>query len=486
MLDLKSYGFSNVTNRVFEIFEEISKIPRGSGNMKKIADYCEQFATKLGLKFVRDSADNVVIFKNGSKGYETAKPLILQGHLDIVCQSTEECDIDFLKDGLEIHKDGDFIRAKGTTLGADNGIAVAYIMAILENSNLTHPPIEAVLTTDEEIGLLGANALDTSILKAKKMINLDSESDDILTVSCAGGQDVILNLPVSFFETDGDQLTLSIKGLLGGHSGVEIHKQRTNANILMGELLAYLNENCEFNIVSINGGTKPNAIPQSSRAKICTNDKEKILHWLQNFKSLRLSEIKKTEPDLCLDIKEEPHDKISCFDNRTTLEIINLLTTVPNGVIKMSDEIEGLVETSLNLGILATENDTVKTHHALRSNKETELKNLTEKVLNIGKKLEAKAEVFGFYPPWEFKKDSPLRELYKKCYKETFQKEIKVEAIHAGLECAVFSSTIENLDCISVGPDMQDVHTPNEKLNIKSAAVTFELLLKVLFESCNL
>ena len=486
MLDLKNFNLSAISQKVFKYFEEISAIPRGSGDMKKIADYCEIFAQNKGFRYSRDNADNIVIFKDGANGGENAEPMILQGHLDIVCQCTPDREIDFLNKGLTIFRDGDFIKADGTTLGGDNGIAIAYILAILESTDIPHPPIEAVLTTDEEIGLLGANALDTGILKSKKMINLDSESDDTLTVSCAGGQDVVFKLPYKTQKKTGCKLSLGVKGLLGGHSGVEIDKGRINANVLMGKILNYLHEECDFDIISINGGKKPNAIPDTASAEICTPRPEQLLLWVQNYLTLNEAKIKTSEPDFCLELKKEADGEYECFDNKTKNNLLYLLQKTPDGVVKMSEEIKGLVETSLNLGILSTESDFITFHHALRSNKKAKLRNLAEQVINIGKKAQAEPQVFGFYPPWEFNADSHLRELYKKCYKEQFGKEIKVEAIHAGLECAVFSSTIKDLDYISVGPNMYDVHTPNEKLSISSAVSTFELLLKVLKRSCKL
>lgn len=483
MLDLKKYNLTPAAEKVFGFFEEISAIPRGSGNMKKIADYCENFAQKFGLKYVRDEADNVVIFKEGTCGFEHNEPIILQGHLDIVCQRTDDSNIDFQNDGLEIYCEGDYIKAHGTTLGADNGIAVSFVLAILSQDDIPHPPIEAVFTTDEEIGLLGANALDTTILKSKKMINLDSETDDVLTVSCAGGQDVVLRLPLSYKTSHGCKITIGFKGLLGGHSGVEIHKGRTNADVLLINTLSRLKENCAFDIISVTGGSKPNAIPQGATAVISASNPQTVISALE---SMDWSQIEACEPDFRLEISTEDPGNHTCLSDKTYEKLIGFLTHTPNGVIKMSEEIEGLVETSLNLGILSTEKDFITAHFALRSNKEVSLKALCEQVVNTADKYDVMSEVFGFYPPWEYRADSPLRELYKKCYKDLFQKEIRVEAIHAGLECAVFSSTIKDLDCISVGPNMQDVHTPNEKLEIPSTIRTFDLLLKVLSECSNL
>lgn len=480
MLDLTAYNFSKNEFLVFKYFEELSTIPRGSGNMQKIADYCVAFAEKFYLNYYRDAFNNVVIFKDGTNGYEAAEPIILQGHLDIVCQKTNERQIDFLTDGLKIYRDDDFIKADGTTLGGDNGIAVAYILAILASDDIPHPPIEAVLTTDEEIGLIGAGGLDKTILKAKKMINIDSESDDVLTVSCAGGEDVIFKIPLKTTKKDGTLITLSIGGLLGGHSGVEIDKERTNANMLLGKLLKFLDENHKISLISVAGGTKENAIPNSATATICCENAENLLLHIDTFKTLYLGNIKKSEPDAFIKVEKGEAGSFTCMDTRTKENIITLLTKTPNGVIKMSEEIEGLVETSLNLGVLKTEGDTITAVFALRSNKENALNDLSDQIVAIGKKLNAETETDGFYPPWEFNPNSPLRELYKKCYKEQNGKEIRVEAIHAGLECAVFSANMPGLDCISVGPNLFDVHTVNEKLSISSTAKTFNLLLKVL------
>ncbi|MBE6787198.1 MAG: aminoacyl-histidine dipeptidase [Ruminococcaceae bacterium] len=481
MLDLKTLDLNNNQNKVFEYFKEICAIPHGSGNMEKIADYCKNFAQKHSFQYIRDNSNNLVIFKNGTLGLENAQPIILQGHIDMVCQCESDTVIDFEKDGLEIYNEGDFIKAKGTTLGGDNGIAVAYIMTILSSTDIPHPPIEAIFTTDEEIGLLGANALDTSILKAKKMINLDSESDDILTVSCAGGQDTVLKLPFTTQEKSGAVITLTIDGLLGGHSGVEINKGRVNANILMARILNHLLCTCEFNIVSVNGGTKLNAIPSSSTAQIITNNQSAVIEELNNYRNTLYAELKSRENDISIDYKVDNYTAL-CLDDNSTTNLLNLLNIVPNGIMEMSAEIEGLVETSLNLGVLKTNQNTVSLAFALRSSKKSAMKYLENRLISVAKTVGATCDVSGYYPPWEYNENSPLREIYKKCYKEQNGCDIKVEAIHAGLECAVFSSTIKDLDCISVGPNMFDVHTPKEKLSISSAVKTFNLLLKVLSE----
>lgn len=480
MLDLKDLKLNSIEDKVFEYFQNICDIPHGSSNRVPIADFCESFAKSHNFKFIHDSENNVIIFKDGQNGLENTQPIILQGHLDMVCQATDDKEINFLTQPIEIMRDGDYITADGTTLGADNGIAVAYILAILDSSDICHPPIEAIFTADEEIGLLGANALDTSVLSAKRMINLDSETEDVLTVSCAGGQDVILkNIYDTAFYT-GVKLTIKINGLLGGHSGVEINKGRTNANVLLGNLLKFIKGKTDFKLININGGNKPNAIPDYSTAEICVQNPECIQEICKDFYKANAPAIHQNEPDFNLSLTVDVSNEYTVLCDKNCDDLIKLLTTVPDGVIKMSEEIKGLVETSLNLGVMRTLDGFITCHYALRSNKKDKLEELTYRVVSLGETANFTATVSGFYPAWEYNPNSPLRELYKKCYKDMFQKEIKVEAIHAGLECAVFSSTIKNLDCISVGPTMYEVHTPNERLSIRSAVGTFRLLLKVL------
>ncbi len=480
MPKIDTSDLSKQMQRVMEFFEEISTIPRGSGNMQKISDYCENFAIKQGLKYHRDQNDNVIIFKDASKGYETHQSIILQGHLDIVCQKEDYCEIDFLKDGLEIYRDGNFLTAHGTTLGADNGIALSYIFAILESESIAHPPIEAIFTTDEEIGLLGAAALDKSILKAKRMINIDSEEDDTLTVSCAGGQRVTLCFEAKRQTVKGFETNISIKGLLGGHSGVEIDKGRINANILAGRLLNHLSKTENFDIVSMGGGDKDNAIPKQCEIALCVLEPQSFQKEFSEFISIIKKELAAREPSLNIEIQIGSFRELSCLDKDTKQKLISLLSICPNGIMQMSAEIDGLVETSLNLGILEAKDNHITSTFSLRSNKLSALEFLTERLENLGALLGAKTEVSAFYPPWEYRKDSLLREIYKDCYYKKFKKEIKVCAIHAGLECAIFSSQIDALDCISIGPTMFDVHTTNERLDIISADNIYSLILKVL------
>ncbi len=462
--------------RVFKFFETLSAIPRGSGNMKGIADYCENFAKEHNLKYIRDAHDNIVIFKNGTVGYENSSPVILQGHLDMVCQKTPDCNIDFEKDGIDLYIDGDFVKAHGTTLGADNGIAVALVLAILESSDIAHPPIEAVFTVDEEVGMLGAMALDMSVLKGKKMINLDSEEDGTVTVSCAGGSDFKINVPLNKTKKHGTAVTLDIKGLLGGHSGVEIDKNRVNANMIAGRVLNQLND---FDIISINGGDKPNAIPNRCVIQLCVNDADVFCAKAKEQFEIIKAEINDREGGFDPEITINTTGDFDCFAKDTTDKLIYTLVCVPNGITEMSADIKGLVQTSLNLGVLMCD-DSLTLHFALRSNKKSALAFLEQRLCAFFDRLDWHHQAFGHYPPWEYKADSKLREIYREAYKENFGKEPKVEAIHAGLECGVFASAIDGIDCIAIGPALYDVHTVNERLSISSTENLYNLILKIL------
>ncbi len=465
---------------VFGYFEEISSIPRGSGDMERISNYCMEFAKEHGLKAVQDGAYNVIIYKDGTAGYEDADPVILQGHLDMVCQRDEEKTIDFTQEGLDIYVEDNFIKARGTTLGADNGIAVAMILAILESKDIPHPPIEAVFTTDEEVGMLGAMALDMQGLKGRKMINIDSEDEGILTVSCAGGSEFSMTIPVTREEKSGVGVRLSVKGLKGGHSGVEIDKGRVNANLLMGRILNHAKTMTDFGIMSLDGGDKSNAIPLASTAKLVVENPEPLVMELREYTKVIQEEIAEREPDFSLEIEVLGE---GCYQTMTAdlcEKLIYLLLCAPNGVIEMSKEIENLVETSLNLGVLQTEEEEIKICFALRSNKKSALHFLEEKLQVFSACVPCKTRISGQYPPWEFKSDSALQTLYKEAYQQKFGKEIRVEAIHAGLECGVFAAALEGMDCISVGPQMYDIHTTGERLSIASTKAVYEIILDVL------
>lgn len=467
--------------RVFYYFEQICDVPHGSENMGGMRRFCRNFAVNHNLKYIADDADNVIIFKPASNGYENSKPVILQGHLDMVCQKTEDSSFDFEENGIEIFVDGDFIKAKNTTLGADNGIAVAMILAILESEDFPHPPIEAVFTSDEEIGMIGARKLAMNVLSAKRMINLDSEEDDTVTVSCAGGSDLKVYAPLNKQTKSGTKVTVNLRGLLGGHSGVEIHKGRINANKLSGDLFRYLACTDEFDIISFNGGDKSNAIPNRCKIEFLAYKPELFCKKAEESLS-HIKSVYSNEPDFSYSVEIGQKGEYTVFGNETKLNIIHTVTNVPDGVIEMSREIDGLVETSTNLGVFETNEDRITLHFALRSNKNSGLSDLEERLISFFKKINWQTETFGHYPPWEYKEISSLREIYKSVYVDFYGKNPKIEAIHAGLECGVFASQIDDFDCIAIGPSLYDVHTVNEKLAISSTENTFNLLLKILAE----
>ena len=467
MLNLKQEQYK----RFFEIFDKLCSIPHGSGNTKAISDFCAQFAKERGLSVYQDELNNVVIKKPATKGFETHEPIILQGHLDMVCEKEQGCKIDFEKDGLDIYVDGDYIAANGTTLGGDDGIAVAMVLSILEEKNLSHPEIEAVFTTDEETGMYGADGLDANVLKGKMLINIDSENEGVFTVSCAGGARAQINLPLISQENNFSAYEITVDGLLGGHSGVEIDKGRINANILLGEILNSFTFN--YLISEISGGLKDNAIPRSARCIICSNEnpKEAINNFVNNF-----SFENDNKPQVT--VKEISCNK--CFSKESSLLIVYFLNNVPNGIQKMSSDIKGLVQTSLNLGILNTKGNKLEASFAVRSSVNSERNQLIETLKSFVDDLGGTVSAHGFYPAWEYKKDSKLRQVMCDTYKKLYNAEVTVEAIHAGLECGLFGEKIKGLDAVSIGPNMCDIHTPGEKLSISSSIRVYEFLCEVL------
>ena len=466
--------------RVLDIFCEICSIPHGSGNMEKISAYCMDFAEKNGLEAFLDDAKNVIIKKKGTIGLENAAPVILQGHMDMVCQKDEGVSIDFEKDGIVPVIEGDLMRAKGTTLGGDNGIAVAMILAILERDDLSHPPIEAVFTVDEEIGLIGAGKLEFSRLSGRRLINIDSEEEDTLTVSCAGGCDLILHLPIQREKTVGKKITVKLSGLKGGHSGIEIGNGRVNADVLMGRVLAKLSEKIEISLLSVSGGDKGNAIPLSASFEGVVTDADAFVKNCSAYLSEVKKELSQREPDFDYEVKAYSEGEFEAVGAKDSKRFFDALCTVPNGVIEMSPSIPNLVETSLNLGILKSEENAVVFQLMLRSNLYSALLGLEERVKAFARLIGATTTSFGHYPPWEYRPDSPLRDLYGKIYREEIGKDIRIEAIHAGLECGVISAGLPGIDCISIGPDLWDVHTTKERMSISSVNRVYQRIIKTL------
>ena len=467
--------------KVFEYFEEISRIPRGSGNNKKISEYLVNFAKEHGLKVKQDSCENVIIWEKASEGQEDKPGVIMQGHMDMVCEKETEVNHDFTKEPLELQQEGDFIFAKGTTLGGDDGIALAYGLAILDDDTIVHPALEMVFTTDEETGMDGAIGLDTSVLEGKYMINIDSEEEGVLLTSCAGGMSVNGVFTEKKQEKTGDILSLTISGLKGGHSGTEIEKNRENATLLAMRILNSLKTNqVPFSLISVEGGNKDNAIPRETTVEIMVENKNEVSEKIDEISNWINKEIQFQEPGLQIEQHWREKEKAQVFTEEFTKKILFFFTHVPNGVQKMSSAIEGLVESSLNLGICHTKDDEIFVSFSLRSSlqtyKEYMCGQLKELIEYLGGTFQKKSE----YPAWEYRADSKLREVMKKVYVEQYGEEPKIEAIHAGLVCGILSGKKPELDIVSMGPDILDIHTPKERLSISSTQRVYRYLLEVL------
>lgn len=468
--------------RVFHYFEEICKIPHGSGNTKEISDYLVNFAKEHDLDYVQDEWNNVVIFKPASAGYESAPTVILQGHMDMVCEKRPDVEHDFTRDGLNLSVEGEYISANGTTLGGDDGIAVAYGLALLESTDIAHPALEVLITVDEEIGLLGAKNFDCSVLKGRRLINLDSEEEGSLWVSCAGGLSANSHIPVQRAAAEGTLLTVKISGLLGGHSGAEIDKIRANANILMGRFLYGLRKQCEFEIVSLAGGRKDNAIPRECVAElmVCEPDVSAVTAYAADAQKKLQEEYAGTDEGITIQISDEGTKEALVLHPTSREKVLFFLMNIPFGVLKMSGTIEGLVETSCNVGILKLEEDELLAVSSVRSSVGAAKEAIADKIEYLTEFLGGELEVKGAYPAWEYRKDSPLRDRMVSVYEEMYGKKPQVVAIHAGLECGLFYEKMDGLDCVSLGPNMKDIHTSEELLDIVSTKRVWEYLLKVL------
>ena len=474
--------------RVMHYFEEICKIPHGSGNTKQISDYLVSFAKQRDLWVYQDEHDNVIIKKPACKGYETAPTVIIQGHIDMVLERDDDSATDPEQQGLDLCYENGFLFAKGTTLGGDDGIAIAYGLAILESDSILHPALEMVFTSDEEIGMLGAAALDMSKLSGKIMLNLDSEEEGHLLVGCAGGMTAVVELSSLTRETvPGIPVQVELRGLTGGHSGVEIHKQRANANVVMGRILERIAERMELRLVEVNGGAKDNAIPRSAVATLVVKDlteMDLLKGVIDEIGSELKAEWDTVDPEMELKAEvitvSEENEDIAYFCRDDARRIIGLLRLLPAGVQRMSDVIPGMVETSLNLGILRTEGNSVRASLCLRSSVTRAKEELAGRVKRLAELLGASYSEVGDYPGWEIRKESPLRELMTDIYREKYGEDPIVESMHAGVECGLFAAAIPDFDCVSFGPNLLDIHTTQERMDVASVERIWEYLLAIL------
>lgn len=467
---------------VFTYFKEMNQIPRPSGYEKAVSDWLVAFAKDKDLKVIQDEALNVIIKKPGTEGYEDSEILILQGHMDMVPEKAEGSDHDFSKDPIEFIVDGDYVHANNTTLGADNGIAVAYALAILASEDISHPPLEVIITTNEETGMDGAFAFNPEDLDGRRLINLDAEEEGILLTSCAGGIGSVISLGLEKEESSNKLgKEISIGGLFGGHSGMEIHKQRANATQTLARVLKNLGQEVDFDLVSLDGGSKHNAIPRTAAAKVLVADDRSLGAFIEKWNEVLASELRGIDEGINLEVKDWENPSQIAMTKGTRDKLIAGISLVPTGVINMSTDIEGLVQTSNNLGVVITEEDKVTLESSTRSSVKTMRDEVAGRLEMLADLLGAEIEFDAGYPEWEYAKESKLRDVYIEAAKEMYGEDPVVTAIHAGLECGVFSEKYDGkIDLISMGPNLFDVHTPKEKMDIKSAERTFELIKSIL------
>lgn len=472
--------------KVFRYFEEISAIPHGSGNVEAIGDYCMKFAENHKLKAVKEPCGNVIIYADGTAGHENSEPVILQGHLDMVCEKSNDCIKDMEKDAITLCTDGEWVWADGTTLGGDDGIAIAYVLAILDSDDIPHPPLEILLTVDEETGMTGAENLDGSNFKGKKLINIDSEEEGFITVSCAGGVRCGCEYEMEFTDTEEGMCAVEIEvdKLLGGHSGVEINKRRLNGHKVLAEVLNYAYKQAEFFICDIKGGNKTNVIPKSACAVVVTKaeNKEKLINSASEyFREIFWNENGSFEAEAelcaCESYEAVPAKHMTAASTRKT---IFALLNSPDGVVTVMKNDPDMVKSSLNMGELYIDNNSVKMGYLIRSNSLSGKKAIMEKLRSFTEYLGGKAVFDSDYPSWEYREDSPLRDIMVEAFKEMYGREPVITSIHAGLECGLLSEKITDGDMVSIGPDLENVHTPDERMNVASVERTWNYLLSVL------
>ena len=464
---------------VLGYFEEICSMPHGSGNTKIISDYLVNFAKEQGLRYIQDELNDVIIFVPGTCGMEDHEPVIIQGHMDMVCEKDADCPINMETDGLDLTHDGNYIFARGTTLGGDDGIAVAIAMALAADKDIPHPPLELVITVDEETGMFGAAGIDLSMLKGRMLLNIDSEDEGIFTVSCAGGARATISVPFARKAIYGPAIRLVVEGLQSGHSGVEIHKNRANASKVMGQFLRRIQEKMPLCLVSYHSGTKDNVIPYSCEAHAVALGND--LTFINTIAQELQAEIRANFAEPTASIQAYNADALggNALSQEDTAKAISLICAVPNSVQKMSEKIPGLVQTSLNLGVSRLEED-LRLTFSVRSSVNQEKEDLLQQLRDIAAEYQGNYSQMGEYPAWEYKEDSKLRDTMVAVYRNMYGKEAEVVAIHAGLECGLLGEKLPGLDAVSIGPEMHDIHTSRERLGIASVGRTWDFVKEVL------
>lgn len=467
----------------YAYFKEICSIPHPSFHVEAISNYLKKFASEHGLKCTQDKAYNIVIRKKASKGREDEPVMILQGHMDMVGVKTEDCPLDLTKDGLKlVEKDG-YLWADGTSLGGDDGIAVAYILAILASDTISHPKLEALITVNEEVGMLGASALSGSAIKGRRMINLDTEVEGEIIAGCAGGVRLDGRKHLDMFRREGQKVILSVGDMTGGHSGTQIHLGRGNAARVIAEIIAVLAEDCGGQLISLYSGEQDNVIPGSATAELLFKA-DRITEVIETTEKLYLAAREKWQNDpnmkITATVSDEKISEYLVFTKQDTLMVCELLRDLPNGVVGMSSTMEGLVETSTNIGIVRMKDHEISITAALRSSVLKEKEKLLQKMQQIFKAYGFETGTHGDYPGWEYDATSPLCQKAAELYPSFFAREPVVTAVHAGLECGVIMDKVGKVDCIAIGPDIEEIHSVHEKLDLASCQRVWNFLVELL------
>ncbi len=466
-------------DKVLYYFEKINEIPRGSGNEKAVSDYIVSFAKERNLWVHQDKANNVIIKKGGSKGYENHKPVLIQGHMDMVCEKNTDVVHDFEKDPIKVIYDGDYIHADGTTLGADDGIAVAMAMALLDDDSAVHPPVEVVITTDEEVGMLGAASLDTTLIEGRRLLNIDSEEEGIFTVGCAGGVKTESKINVEFKKPSYNNFVrITAANLEGGHSGIDIDKERANANKIIARAVERVMRVEKAQLCSIKGGAKDNAIPRYAEAVVCCSDSESLKATVNILSEEIRAEYSQTDSRAEI-VTESVETQYRVFSDEAAKNVISAIMLMPNGVLSVNKELN-MPESSNNIGVVKMNDDSVSLICAVRSSVITKKAYIKGQIEALTELCGGKTESHGDYPAWEYNDKSPLRDLFVDVYRDFYNAEPRVETVHAGLECGLIAEKIPDMDMISFGPNLLDIHTPKERASISSIERVWEFLCRVL------
>ncbi|EGY79985.1 aminoacyl-histidine dipeptidase [Peptoniphilus indolicus] len=465
-------------NPIFNWFYEINQIPRGSGNEEAISEFLVNFAKERNLAVRKDEANNVIIEKPATEGYENSKSVIIQGHMDMVCVKEDGSAHDFEKDPIDMYIDGDYLKARGTTLGGDDGIAVAYALAILDSKNLVHPKLTVLITTEEETTMVGAMSIKEGEIEGDYLFNIDSEEESIFLVSSAGGAEIVVDFENEWEEKTTKALKVRVSGLEGGHSGMEIDKDKANANVLSARILSSLRNEMRVRLATVKGGTKHNAIANSNEVVLEVEDIERAKERIKSLEAAFAHEYKNTDPNLKVDIEEIEINRV--LSEKVSDNFINFVASIPNGVFAYSKNISGLVESSLNNAVIVQDEEKIEYTISVRSSSDSKLEFLIDKLRVIANMTGAKFAIENEYPGWEYEPESKLKDVAEETWNSMYSPKATFEAVHAGLECGILKKILPNTEMISFGPNMFDVHSPKERISISSAERVYDFTLKLL------